>query len=118
MKKFLLLITTLLVSLSNLSAQAEEPSLSAQEVLISNQSYMDITIFVSLKKNRWKKIKMKAEEWVIYQVAKAPALMKITTPGLGSTTVVHRLEGGKKYDIFWYAAKRRLDVNAFRVHFP
>jgi hypothetical protein len=107
-----LLVCILLLGFSlPLSAQ-KKTKISSKEAMIFNLSYMDITIQVSFKENKWERKKMKAEGFLHIQLknkAKQP-LVKISTPGLMPTTVVYRLQGGKKYDILWFGAKKRLDI--------
>lgn len=97
-----------------IKAQSPQSIISPNEVLIYNQSYMDILVHVSFKNNKWKKQRMDAEEWMILKLKGKNSLLKVSTPGLAPSTVLFHLEGGKKYDIFWYASKRRLDIAEFK----
>ena len=99
-------------------AQKPIKKLSEDEVLIFNQSYMDIFIHYSPKKNHWKKYKMNAEESMVLKVKKnKQAILKLSTPGILPSTVLLLLQGGKKYDIYWYQSKKRLDITEFKENY-
>lgn len=117
MIKTLLLFFLFIMLLPQVFAQVESPPLADDEVYVYNQSYMDITIFIRLRKNRWKRINMEAESSFTIKVNKGKAMMKIPTTGLQPLTILYQIEGGKKYDIFWYASKMRLDIAEFKPNY-
>ncbi|NJL13724.1 MAG: hypothetical protein HC913_12445 [Microscillaceae bacterium] len=85
--------------------------LSRSEVRIINTSYMDVEVFIRYKGQRWKRKSIKAEAQLKLEVRGQQPLCKVSTPGLAPHTIVYRLEGGKEYQIYWYRAKMRLDID-------
>ncbi|GAB4399499.1 MAG: hypothetical protein OHK0053_19760 [Microscillaceae bacterium] len=72
---------------------------------------MDVEVFIRDKGQRWKRKSIKAEAQLRLEVRGQQPLCKVSTPGLAPHTIVYRLEGGKEYQIYWYQAKMRLDID-------